>query len=69
MVLVGNDSIVVQSGWRTEAGEHLLCFQLPSKINSWEFSGSPVVRTPRFHCRGHSWGTKIPKAMWHGQKK
>ena len=30
---------------------------------SWDFSGSPVVKNPRFHCRGrwfHLWsGTKI----------
>ena len=34
---------------------------------------SPVVRTPCFHCREHGvnpWlGTKIPHAVWHGQKK
>ena len=30
--------------------------------------GGPVVKTPRFHCRGRrfsipDWGTKIPRAM------
>ena len=38
-----------------------------------ELPGGPVVRTPRFHCRGHGldpwWGTKIPRALWCGQKK
>ena len=25
-----------------------------SKIDkSWDFPGDPVVKTPRFHCRGH----------------
>ena len=39
----------------------------------WEFSGSPVVRTPLFHCRGPGsilgQGTKILKAMQCGQKR
>ena len=39
---------------------------------SWEFPGGPVVRTWCSHCQALSsildWGTKIPQAMWHGQK-
>ena len=37
----------------------------------WDFPGGPVVRTPCFHCRGNGfdWGTRIPHAVWHGQKK
>ena len=38
-----------------------------------EFPGGPVVRTQRFNCRGlgsiPGWGTKIPQAVQHGQKK
>ena len=35
------------------------------------FSGSPVVKTPRSHCREHRFpdqGTMIPQATWCGQK-
>ena len=43
------------------------------KDKSWEFPGGPVVRTLHFHCRGPGfnpgWGTKIPQAVRHGQKK
>ena len=32
-----------------------------------------MVKTPCFYCRRHGsipdWGTKIPRATWHGQKK
>ena len=42
------------------------------KYMFWEFPGSPVVRTQRFHsrCLGSilGWGTKIPQASWRGQK-
>ena len=38
-----------------------------------EFPGSPVVRTWSFHCSGPcsipGWGTKIPQAEQHSQKK
>ena len=38
-----------------------------------EFPGGPVVRTLHFHCCGPGlipgWGTKIPQATQHGQKK
>ena len=41
------------------------------KIYLGEFPGSPVVRTPCFHCRGHGlipgWGTKIPHVPWYSQ--
>ena len=34
---------------------------------AWNFPGTPVAKTPCFHCRGHgfdpSWGTKIPHSM------
>ena len=34
------------------------------ELSYWEFSDSPVLRTPCFHCRGigsvSGWGTKIP---------
>ena len=40
---------------------------------SWYFSGSPMVTTPCFYCRGSGlipcWGTKIPPATQHGQKQ
>ena len=39
---------------------------------AWDFPGGPVVKTPRFHCRGHGFdlwlGVKILHAVWHGQK-
>ena len=39
---------------------------------SWDFSGSPVVRTLGFHCQGPrpvpGQGTKILQALRHGQK-
>ena len=39
-------------------------------MSSWEFPGSPVVRTWHFHCRGlelvPGQGTKM---SWHSQKK
>ena len=38
-----------------------------------DFPGGPVVKTLHFHCRGKGsipgWGTKIPHATPHGQKK
>ena len=38
-----------------------------------EFSGSPVVKTPRFHCRGPcsilGWETKIPHMISAAKKK
>ena len=38
-----------------------------------ELLGGPVVRTWCFHCQGpgliFGWGTKIPQAIWHCQKK
>ena len=38
-----------------------------------EFLGGVVVRILGFHCCGQGsipgWGTKIPQAMWSGQKK
>ena len=37
-----------------------------------EFPGGLVVRTRHFPCCGPAsipaWGTKIPQAVWHGQK-
>ena len=32
-------------GWNHVPPKHML--------KSWDFAGGPVVRTPRFHCRGH----------------
>ena len=44
--------------------------------NFWkssDFSGNPVVKTLHFQCRGAGstpgWGTKIPHAVWCGQKR
>ena len=35
-----------------------------------DFPGGTVVKTPHSHCRGSpGQGTKIPHAVWHGQKK
>ena len=46
---------------------------LGSKGTTWGFPGGPVVKTLCFHCRGTRsiprWGTKIPHALWHSQKK
>ena len=42
------------------------------KDHELEFSDGPVVRTPRFHCRGRGFnprGTKIPQDTQHDQKK
>ena len=38
--------------------DHSLFLQ---EIPSRESPGSPVVRTPSFHCRVYGWGTKIPQ--------
>ena len=42
-------------------------------VLSWDFPGSPMVKTPCFQRRGYgldSWsGTKILYAVWHGQKQ
>ena len=39
----------------------------------WEFHGGPVVRTQHLHVHGPvsvtGQGTKIPQALWHGEKK
>ena len=44
-----------------------------NRLKIWDFPGGPVFRTPRFHCPGpgsiRGWGTKIPQAVWRGQKK
>ena len=40
--------------------------------NSWEFPGSPVVKTPCFHCRGlGSIPGQVPASgmAWPGKKK
>ena len=31
----------------------IVMWTLPLSIGSWDFPGSPVVKTPRFPCRGH----------------
>ena len=40
---------------------------------AWDFPGSPVLRTPRFHCGTRDsipgQGTKIPQAVQSGQNK
>ena len=40
--------------------------------NNWGFPGGPAVRTQSFYCGGPGsvlgQGTKIPQAVWHGQK-
>ena len=38
----------------------------PINISAWDFPGGSVVKTPPFLIPG--WGTKIPHAMWCGQK-
>ena len=39
----------------------------------WDFPGSPVVKTPSFHCRGHGfdpWSGELrPRRPRHGQKE
>ena len=41
-------------------------------VNSGDFSGDAVVKTPCFHCRGHRFNpwsdTKIPHAVQHCEK-
>ena len=43
------------------------------KYLCWDFPGSPVVKTPRFHAGGAGsipgQGTKISYATWCGKKK
>ena len=47
--------------------------EIHSKSISWKFLGGPGVKILCFHCWGPGsipgWGTKIPQAMWCGQKK
>ena len=33
-----------------------------------DFHGGPVVKTPRFHCKGHRWGNEDPACPRRGQK-
>ena len=46
---------------------------LPQEREPWDFPGDPVLKILSFKCWGcrfDPWsGTKIPHAMWHGQKK
>ena len=49
---------------------------LPKWVKNWcphKNPGGPVVRTQPFHCGGlgsiHGQGTKIPWAVWHGQRQ
>ena len=42
------------------------------KDENWDFSGSPMVKTPAFHCRGprlDPWSGKSPHDTPHGLKK
>ena len=49
--------------------------KLPVKGGDVDFPGSPVVKTPHFHCTGHRFTgspgqrSKIPHAVWYNQKK
>ena len=56
-----------------KGGWYLTYFKLDILKIPGEFPGSPVVSTRCFQCQGPGWipgqGTKIPQAMWHGQKK
>ena len=50
------------------------CLFFPIKESlTWDFPGSPVVKTPNFQCRGHKFnpclGTKIPYAALCSQKE
>ena len=52
----------------------LTAYHRESNIHrKWEFPGSPVVRTPSFHCRGAGlipgWETKILHAARSSQRK
>ena len=48
-------------------------FEMNENEKNRDFPGGPVVKTLHFHCRGKGsipgWGTKIPHATPHGQKK
>ena len=43
------------------------------EVSIRDFPGGPVVKTSRFHCKGHGFipaqGTKIPHSTQHSQKK
>lgn len=49
--------------------------KLPVKGGDVDFPGSPMVKTPYFHCTGHRFTgstgqqSKIPHAVWYNQKK
>ena len=51
---------------------HIYKYKNKNKINFREFPGGPMVRALCFHCQGLGsipvWGTKIPQAVWWGQK-
>ena len=72
---VGSPSIKYGHFEREFAGAFQKKHHLEKKKKRWgvEFPGGPVVRAPHFHFKGHgsilSWGTKIPRATQHGQKK
>ena len=53
----------------TEPGPNIFNLKIQSKsAPGGDFPGGPVVKTPRFHCRGAGLipgqGTGIPHAMW-----
>ena len=43
-----------------------------SRSQGVDFAGGAEVKTQHFHCKGvgsiPGWATKVPHAMWHGQK-
>ena len=64
---------VLLNNLQTNIVMYFIIQQERQKGHRKDFPGSPVVKTPHLHCRGHSsipgQGTKIPRAAWHGQKK
>ena len=53
-------------------GHSNLCLTVDSRISSRDFPGGPVVKTRGSTAGGagsiSGWGTKIPHALWSGQK-
>lgn len=69
VTVTDNNNIEITYLTRGKRGKRQRSF----KDGKGEFRGGPIVRTPRFHCRGPGsipcQGIMIPQAAWHGQIK
>ena len=56
-----------------EKSQKMLIWKHGLKQYTRDFFGSPVVKTPHLHFKGHGWipdwGIKIPHATRYGQNK